>query len=51
MNKLTDSDYCGELIKRIQPGYSLYISKFSNNIINEFFIRRLPNSFPFTKRI
>ena len=33
MNKLTDSDYCGELIKRIQPGYSLYISKFSKSYL------------------
>ncbi len=30
---LVDSDYCEDLIKRIQPDYSLYISKFSKSYL------------------
>jgi hypothetical protein len=31
--KLIDTDYCEDLIRRIQSDYSLYISKFSKSYL------------------
>jgi len=33
MTKLTEENYCEELIKKIQPKYTLYISKFSKSYL------------------